>query len=81
MRKGKDPEPDSYLLLMDPDLGRPKNMRIRIPDTEFTSMWMKTIFSFTAHVSKWRRRGLHDKQAEAGLRLRVHQQATENVPG
>ncbi len=35
MRKGKDPEadPDLYLSLMDPDPGRPKNMRIRIPNT------------------------------------------------
>jgi hypothetical protein len=31
VRKGKDPDPG--LWLMDPDLGGPKNMRIRIPNT------------------------------------------------
>ncbi len=34
-----------------------------------------------AHVSQRRCRGFNDIQAEAGLRLRVHKQASENVPG
>lgn len=34
-----------------------------------------------AHVCQRRRRGLHDLQAEAGLRVRVHVQAAEDVPG
>jgi hypothetical protein len=33
MRKGKDPDPEPYLKLMDPDPGDPKNTRIRIPNT------------------------------------------------
>ncbi len=39
MRKRKDSEPDPYLWLLDPDPGRPKNMRIRIPNTAWNRIW------------------------------------------
>ncbi len=53
MRKGKDPEPDPYFWLMDPDPGRPKNLRI--PKTALRQLTGCNVSGAGKWTPAWRR--------------------------